>query len=237
MAVFRRCRLPWLSFRATSASSFFRFSSASRPPSPISWAFCSTWAIYRWIVSQVRYFLAPPPGGTSVSRIPSWVNCWTRRVVFPSSWAMAVELAHSGTVPVSTAGVVDLFGAVFFVVPATCSTPFSAAGRMAPPVSLSAWWWISFFDLVSSGFFRASPPLGGGCLPIAPAGASMRNVTARFSWIFLEKNAGPSAPRTVAGPRKDPNRGWPCVFGRPGGTMPQAPPGAGCCRAAFALVL
>ena len=136
MAVFRRCRLPWLSFRATSASSFFRFSSASRPPSPISWAFCSTWAIYRWIVSQVRYFLAPPPGGTSVSRIPSWVNCWTRRVVFPSSWAMAVELAHSGTVPVSTAGVVDLFGAVFFVVPATCSTPlFCAAGSFPAPPS------------------------------------------------------------------------------------------------------
>jgi len=58
---------------------------------------------------------------------------------------MAVELAHSGTVPVSTAGVVDFFGVVFFVVPATCSTPFFYAGRMAPPVSLSAWWWISLF--------------------------------------------------------------------------------------------
>nr|DAO89754.1 MAG TPA: hypothetical protein [Caudoviricetes sp.] len=35
----------------------------------------------------------------------------------------------------------------------------------------------------------------------------MRNVTGHFSGIFLEKNAGPSVPRVVFSPRKDPNRG------------------------------
>lgn len=74
---------------------------------------------------------------------------------------------------------------------------------------------------------------------IAPAAPSMRNVTAYFSGIFLEKNAGPSAPRMVASPRKDPNRGAPLAFwyGEAQVRLLLVPLGAGCCRAASALVL
>ena len=159
MAVFRRWRLPWLSFRATSASSFFRFSSARRPPSPISWAFL----LHVGDIPLDRFagpVLPGPAAGRDLGfRIPSWVNCWTRRVVFPSSWAMAVELAHSGTVPVSTAGVVDLFGAVFSSFPPPAAPLFRR--RPDGPAGFAFRLVVDFvFDLVSSGFFRASPLWG-----------------------------------------------------------------------------
>ena len=44
-------------------------------------------------------------------------------------------------------------------------------------------------------------------------------------------------PALLQAPGRTQTGGRPCVFGRPGGTMPQAPPGAGCCRAASARVL
>lgn len=72
------------------------------------------------MVRAVRYRLAPPPGGTSVERTPSWVSCCTRRVLRPISWAMAVVLAHSGTwVRTSGGG-----AAVDFALPAICTTSF-----------------------------------------------------------------------------------------------------------------
>lgn len=213
MSAFMLASWPWLSFSFTSASSFFRANSAVRLFSPVSWAFCSMWAIYRWTVSQVLYFRAPPPGGTSVSSTPSWVSCWTlRHPLKPSIWAITPVLDHSGTVPVRTAGfsAFGFFGAAFFAAVFFCSAtgggPLSRPGGGGPPVSFFLPASVSHFDPLRPA--RLSPPLGG----INSGGVfAMRNVTGPKIFCFMGKNTGLSLPRVGFRPRKDPRRGWPPI--------------------------
>lgn len=92
-------------------------------------------------------FSGAAAGGTSVSSTPSWVSCWIRRVVFPSSLATAVVLAHSGTVFRAAGAFAALLAAPVLAFPApffsaTGCTSFCAAGPVRPALpdfAFSAW--------------------------------------------------------------------------------------------------